>query len=52
MGEIPQRSRDERSADVAALLPTVTADENDEGWGEPAADCDEELRREVPPHHS
>jgi len=51
MIDMPKRSRDERSADVAALLPTVTSDEDDEGWGEPAADRDEELRREVPPHH-
>ncbi|CAN5600634.1 MAG: hypothetical protein H0V23_13185 [Nocardioidaceae bacterium] len=48
----PERSRDERSADVGELLPTLTSDETNDGWGEPTPDRDEELRREVPPHHS
>jgi len=34
------------------VLPTVTDDERDVGWGEtPEPDDDERLRREVPPHH-
>lgn len=35
------------------LLPSVTEDETDRGWGEdsrPDAGNDERLRREVPPH--
>ena len=34
------------------VLPTVTDDERDVGWGDtPEPDDDERLRREVPPHH-
>jgi hypothetical protein len=34
------------------VLPTVTEDERDVGWGEtPEPDDDERLLREVPPHH-
>ena len=34
------------------LLPDVTDDESDVGWGDaPAPDEDERLLREVPPHH-
>jgi hypothetical protein len=34
------------------LLPDVTADERDLGWGErPDPDDDDRLLREVPPHH-
>jgi hypothetical protein len=34
------------------LLPDVTDDERDVGWGDaPAPDEDERLLREVPPHH-
>jgi hypothetical protein len=36
----------------APLLPDVTDDERDVGWGdEPEPDDDERLLREVPPHH-
>jgi hypothetical protein len=33
------------------VLPDHTRDEDATGWGEPAYDDDERLRREVPPHH-
>jgi hypothetical protein len=34
------------------VLPTVTGDEQDVGWGDaPEPDDDERLLREVPPHH-
>jgi hypothetical protein len=34
------------------LLPDVTADERDPGWGEPPEpDDDDRYLREVPPHH-
>jgi hypothetical protein len=34
------------------LLPDVTADERDVGWGDPyERDDDERFLREVPPHH-
>jgi hypothetical protein len=37
---------------MGELLPQVTGDETGESWGEAAGDDrDEELRREVPPHH-
>jgi len=59
----PQRDRDEtdpvnrpriarRPPSTGPVLPTVTDDERDVGWGEaPEGDDDERLRREVPPHH-
>ena len=58
-----QRDRDEtdpvnrpriarRPPSTGPVLPTVTDDERDVGWGEaPEGDDDERLRREVPPHH-
>jgi hypothetical protein len=34
------------------VLPDITSDEQDVGWGElPEPDDDERLLREVPPHH-
>lgn len=34
------------------LLPDTSTDETDEGWGEtPASTRDEEMLRDVPPHH-
>jgi hypothetical protein len=34
------------------VLPDVTSDEQDVGWGDPPdPDDDERLLREVPPHH-
>jgi hypothetical protein len=44
---IPRR----RPAD-RPVLPDVTSDEQDVGWGDrPDPDDDERLLREVPPHH-
>ena len=44
----PARSR----SDDRPLLPDVTADERDIGWGDPVEqDDDEHYLREVPPHH-
>jgi hypothetical protein len=43
------------AADDRPLLPDRTSDENDVGWGDRPVDGDvdrdEELRRDVPPHH-
>ena len=37
---------------LAELLPDTTGDETDEGWNEKEGDTrDEEMRRDVPPHH-
>ena len=36
------------------LLPDITRDETDAGWGDrPESDCDadERILREIPPHH-
>lgn len=48
--------RRERLRRAAALLgdlePSTTRDETPEGWGERGAGSrDDELRRDVPPHH-
>jgi hypothetical protein len=41
-----------RPPSTGPVLPSVTDDEQDVGWGEaPEPDDDERLRREVPPHH-
>jgi hypothetical protein len=41
-----------RPPSTGPVLPTVTDDERDVGWGgSPEPDDDERLRREVPPHH-
>jgi hypothetical protein len=41
-----------RGPDTGKVLPDVTRDEQDVGWGElPEPDDDERLLREVPPHH-
>jgi hypothetical protein len=41
-----------RPASTGPVLPTVTDDERDVGWGEsPEPDDDDRLRHEVPPHH-
>ena len=41
-----------RPPSTGPVLPTVTDDERDVGWGESVEpDDDERLRREVPPHH-
>lgn len=50
-----QRRRKERlrkAADrLGPLLPSSTSEDTDEGWGEAPTTRDEELRRDVPPHH-
>jgi hypothetical protein len=41
-----------RRPSTGPVLPTVSEDERDVGWGEtPERDDDERLLREVPPHH-
>jgi hypothetical protein len=41
-----------RPPSTGPVLPDVTDDERDVGWGDaPEPDDDERLRREVPPHH-
>jgi hypothetical protein len=41
-----------RRPSTGPVLPTVTDDERDIGWGgAPEPDDDERLLREVPPHH-
>jgi hypothetical protein len=41
-----------RPPSTGPVLPTVTDDERDVGWGRsPEPDDDERLLREVPPHH-
>ena len=41
-----------RPPSTEPVLPSVTGDERDVGWGEaPEPDDDERLLREVPPHH-
>jgi len=48
-----ERERRRRAAELLGdLLPTTTSDETDEGWGDRAgASRDDELLRDVPPHH-
>jgi hypothetical protein len=49
-GSRPRIAR--RPPSTASVLPDVTSDERDVGWGEvPEPDDDERLLREVPPHH-
>ena len=41
-----------RRPSTGPVLPDVTSDEQDVGWGDrPEPDDDERLLREVPPHH-
>lgn len=49
----PASGSDDRPAtDDRPVLPDVTADERDLGWGEsPEPDDDDRYLREVPPHH-
>ena len=50
-----ERARRARAARLLGdLLPEVTGDERPEGWseaGEGGTSRDDELRRDVPPHH-
>ncbi len=36
---------------LGELLPEQTSDETGDGWGDGSASRDEELKRDVPPHH-
>jgi hypothetical protein len=48
-----ERARRHRAAKLGDLMPDTTSDENDEGWSEKdeSDTRDDELRRDVPPHH-
>ncbi|NRQ48316.1 hypothetical protein [Aeromicrobium stalagmiti] len=48
-----ERERRRRAAELLGdLLPSTTSDETDEGWGERGGSSrDDELLRDVPPHH-
>jgi hypothetical protein len=52
-----ERARRRRAAELLGdLEPRVSRDETDEGWNEAGWDAagtarDDELRRDVPPHH-
>jgi hypothetical protein len=47
-----RRRQPHRPPDDEPVLPDVTRDERDEGWGDEAGGRDEEwYRRERPPHH-
>ena len=48
-----ERERRRRAAErLGELLPRTTSDETDEGWGERGSTSrDDELLRDVPPHH-
>jgi hypothetical protein len=41
---------DRREIDDLAVLPDITTDDTDAGWGERRADNDERLLAERPPH--
>ena len=48
--ERDRRRRAERL--LGELVPDTTGDETDEGWNEKEGDTrDDEMRRDVPPHH-
>jgi hypothetical protein len=48
----PGRAPAEPDDDETPVLPSVTRDEVDEGWGDESSQRDEEwYRRERPPHH-
>ncbi|MCD9155248.1 hypothetical protein [Aeromicrobium duanguangcaii] len=52
--EAAKRARRERAARLLGdLLPSTTRDERSEGWGDDRGGStrDDELRRDVPPHH-
>ena len=47
-----ERDRRRRAEQLGALLPDTTGDETDEGWNEKEGETrDDEMRRDVPPHH-
>lgn len=46
-----EQERRRRAAALGDLLPDQTRDESADGWSERESDRDEQLRRDVPPHH-
>ncbi len=48
-----EKSRRKRAAELMGeVLPTLNGDDRPEGWNErPSTTRDDELRRDVPPHH-
>jgi hypothetical protein len=47
-----EQARRRRAAEALGdLLPDQTRDESGDSWGERESDRDEQLRRDVPPHH-
>jgi hypothetical protein len=48
-----ERARRRRAELLGDLMPDTTSDESDEGWSEKdeGGTRDDELRRDVPPHH-
>ena len=48
-----ERERRRRAAELLGdLMPETTSDETDEGWGDRTGPSrDDELLRDVPPHH-
>lgn len=53
-GAAAERRRRRRAAELLGdLLPETTSDESGQGWGDGASggSRDDELRRDVPPHH-
>lgn len=46
-----QERRRRAAAALGELLPDQTRDESADGWSEHESERDEELRRDVPPHH-
>ena len=51
-GDRQRQKRRRRAAEALGdLLPDQTRDDSGEGWGESEPERDDELRRNVPPHH-
>jgi hypothetical protein len=46
-----KREARRRASKLGDLLPDTTSDESDEGWNEEGDTRDDEMRRDVPPHH-
>lgn len=46
-----ERDRRRRAERLGKVLPDTTGDETDEGWNEEDDTRDDEMRRDVPPHH-
>ena len=49
---VHRRAREKQAADVLGdLLPETTRDESAQAWGDRDDSRDDELLRDVPPHH-